>query len=135
MLSFAPGIDQRWKRWLGAAFVTGVALIVWFGLLSAFPAPTVSQPFRFDLVEHVLAFGWLSLIGVLLWTPAWLVVSVLVVTAGALELAQMAFPLHQASAVDWGASAAGVAVGWALSTPMRWLLRLRYDGALRGGGQ
>lgn len=95
-------------------------LVVWFGLLSSFPAPSKSfLPFRVDLMQHVLAFCWLSLLGLLLWPPAWFVVTALILSAGLLEIAQAAFPLHQPSIVDWGASSAGVAAGWALSVPLR----------------
>jgi VanZ family protein len=99
--------------------MAGIVLVIWFGLLSAFLSLSVSRPFRFDLVEHMRVFGWLSLIDVLLWAPAWPVTGGLIVAAGLLEVVQTVFPLRQASAVDWGASTAGVVSGRALSLPVR----------------
>lgn len=119
-------MNMRLRRLLGMAFLAGAALVVWFGLLSSFPAPSRSfLPFRFDLMEHILAFCWLSLLGLLLWAPAWSVVAGLILSAGLLEIAQAAFPLHQPSIMDWGASSAGVAAGWALSVPVRRTLQKR----------
>ncbi len=106
------------RRFAGAAFVIGLVLIVWFGLLSEFPT-SVDRIFsvRMDLVEHVAAFGWLSFAALLLWKRTRLLVGGLVLSAGLPEVAQMATRRHETSLGDWGASVTGVIVGWGL-----WLL-------------
>ncbi len=113
--------ERRARRFAVVAFVIGLVLIVWFGLLSEFPSPVNRiLSVRLDLVEHVAAFGWLSFTGLLLWKRARLVVGGLVLSAGLLEIAQMATRRHEANLGDWGASVTGVVVGWGL-----WLLACR----------
>jgi hypothetical protein len=115
------------------AFAGGVGLIVWFGLLSTFPEPTRNiLPIRFDLAEHVVAFCWLSFAGLLAWKRAWIVGGGLILSAGLLELAQMIDSLHEASLLDWVASTAGVAFGWALSAMVRRVLARRRALVVQG---
>lgn len=119
--SHARVTERRVRRFAVAAFVIGLVLIVWFGLLSEFPSSADRiLSVRIDLVEHVAAFGWLSFTGLLLWKRARLVVGGLVLSAGLLEIAQMATRRHEANLGDWGASVTGVIVGWGL-----WLLARR----------
>jgi hypothetical protein len=91
--------------------VLGGGLIIWFGLLSHVLLFRPVLGLRSDLVEHVCAFAYMGFFGLLLWRPALNVVIGLIMAAGVLEILQMAFPFHHASAVDWSASSLGVLCG------------------------
>jgi VanZ family protein len=99
-----------------AGFAVGIALVLWFGLWSSFPDPARTfLPFRFDLAEHAASFCWLGLTGQLLWKKGWIVLSCLILSAGLLEIVQMAAPLHESSLLDWYASTIGAITGSRLS--------------------
>lgn len=105
-----------------AGFAAGFVLVIWFGLISRVPgAVGVYLPDHADLVEHALAFCWLSFTGLLAWRRPLLVICGLVVLAGLLEVLQMAIPLHEAHWVDGIASITGALVGWVF-----WLLACRF---------
>jgi hypothetical protein len=117
-----------------AGFAIGLALITWFGLLSRFPEPTIRlMPIRFDLAEHIAAFGWMGFTGLLAWNRAWAVIAGLSLSAGLLELVQMMGSLHEASALDWTASTAGAAIGCGLALGLRRLSARRREFAMQGG--
>ena len=128
-----PGPGSATRRAALALLALGIALIAWFGLLSSFPAiPVKALHGRGDLLEHVCAFAYMSLVSLVLWRPGRTVVGLLVASAGILELVQIASPLHQPSLVDWAASSSGVGLGAALFVLARRGLALVNAAAARG---
>lgn len=120
-------LGPRVRQFAVVGFGIGLVLIVWFGLLGEFPSSVERiLGVRIDLAEHLAAFGWLSFAGLLAWKRVWLVVGGLALSAGLLEIAQMATSRHEANLGDWGASVTGTIVGWVL-----WLLARRLMMHLR----
>jgi hypothetical protein len=124
-------IPLPFRRVLLFLFTIGIALVAWFGLITAFPMPTKPLLWiRNDHLLHVCAFSWLSLTGLLLWEPGGIIIALLVVGAGLLELLQNFFPAHQMSLVDWSASSSGVGLGAVLFALVRATLARRLAAAL-----
>ena len=128
----ASDLPPRIRRAAMALLMLGIGLIVWFGLLSRFPA--ISYPAlhgRGDLLQHVAAFAYMGLVSLVLWRPSMTVAVVLSASAALLEILQMASPLHQASVLDWAASSFGVALGAMLHLATRRLAaRIRSGSGL-----
>ena len=105
-----PKGRPRWALWtLVLALIAGMA---WVALVYPGPAPTIAEFGAWnDKALHVGAF---ALLAALLVLPAPAPRALLIVTlcAAGLELAQLAFPMRQASAADLAASVVGVVAGW-----------------------
>ena len=114
------------RRTLIALFVLGLALTLWFGLLSALTMPAKPVLYiRNDHLLHVCAFSFLALVGLMLWAPMAALMTALVAGAGLLEVVQRFVPQHQMSLMDWGASSSGVALGAILFLLVRAVLEAR----------
>jgi len=83
-------------------------------------------------VEHAVAY----FVAALFWVTAypgrspWLVGGALAVYAGILETGQIYVPGRHSQIEDFAASCLGVAL---VVLPLRWIVRLRKGGGLRGG--
>ena len=83
-------------------------------------------------VEHAVAYFVAALLWVTAypgWSP-WLVGGAFAVYAGILETGQIYVPGRHSQIEDFAASCLGVAL---VVLPLRWIVRLRKGGGLRGG--
>ena len=96
-----------------------VAGMTWVALVYTGPVPTVPQFGEWnDKALHAAAFALPALL-VVLPAPAPRALLLLVICAGLLELAQLAFPIREASIADLGASIAGAGAGWLIGAVCR----------------
>ncbi len=101
-----------------------VVFMAWVALIYTGPVPTVPQFGEWnDKALHVGAFGLLAAL-VVLPAPAPRALLALALSAAVLELAQLSFPLRQASVADLVASMAGVGVGWLVGAAGRLVVAL-----------
>jgi VanZ family protein len=127
-LSDAPTTGRaRWALWTFVLVL--VAGMAWVALVYTGPVPTITQLGEWnDKALHVGAFGVLALM-VVLPGPAPRALLAMVLCAGLLELAQLAFPLRQASLADLAASVVGVVAGWVIGAMARTAIVLSWEGA------
>ncbi|WP_457936079.1 hypothetical protein [Mesorhizobium sp. 10J20-29] len=93
------------------AFATASLAALWFALVAeAQIEQLMLLHLRGDHFAHALTFAYLTVLGMLLWTPAWLVVCIMVVAGGMLELLQVPVG-RDGEFSDWIASSAGVGIG------------------------
>ena len=89
-------------------------LTVVYGLIIEVPGGRIpGSPIRHDHQWHVLAFSALAVTGAALWSPAVLLVGILIASGGALELVQ-GICGRDMSLADFAANSAGVIFGTAL---------------------
>lgn len=101
------------------ALVAGMA---WVALVYTGPVPTIAEFGDWnDKALHVGAFGLLAAL-LVLPAPAPRALLALALCAAVLELAQLAFPLRQASLWDLAASLAGIGAGWLIGAMARLLI-------------
>ena len=100
-----------------------VGLVTYFGVISDAPLPDHRLIVGFnDVVLHLGAFGVLSLIGLLLWSPMGRVIGVLVIAAAAIEFIQLFKPSRHGEFSDFAASCAGIAAGVVLFLALRFVI-------------
>jgi VanZ family protein len=97
--------------WCAAFWLAALAVLV----LMLLPAEHVQRlPFNFwDKAQHSLAFGVLTLLGLLAWSQRrdrWRLLVGLVIYGGAIEWAQHLTGWRHGDWVDWVADSAGVAL-------------------------
>ena len=110
-----PLSAARAAFWLAALAVLVLMLL---------PAEHVQRlPFKFwDKAQHALAFGGLTLLGLLAWPQRgdrWRLLVGLVIYGGGIEWAQHLTGWRHGDWVDWGADSAGVALVAALALTRR----------------
>lgn len=94
-----------------AVFLVGLCAGLYFGLFSVLRAPPYIFVFiRTDHVEHILTFGSLTLLAMVLWRPWSSIAGLMVACAGLLELMQGFSPVHEPHLSDWAFSSLGVAL-------------------------
>jgi len=117
-----PGMRRRWG-WIWAALCVAVGVAA---LAPGDVAPTVTAS---DKADHLLSFAALAAAGLLALAPgrrsSMLAATSMLAYGALIELLQTQIPGRYGDVQDAVADAVGVALGLALITGLRWLVRVQ----------
>lgn len=117
LVIFSPayGIGRRLRRVVLAAFWIEVMLTLWAASFGGSIQGDLNRVLGMEnWMHHVLAFTALGVTALVLWRPAWRVVTALLVFAFCIEAMQSLISTRVASLADAGASAMGIFLAWGI---------------------